>query len=240
MVQYQAGSAALLAVVIGVTVHPPPTLALTVVSNSASVSGSGGGGGGLLPQWAPDYSMRSSTIIEPCGTTGYFNSSFAAQFGIVSYWVNPLVWNRAKPMNCSETIIEQARLTKAEDNATHVFAYANLVKALPWMTLVRDGSSRTLARWWGFFLHKKNATGTDATGVLYYDIPDQKDTPVANGDCGHGVYCGEYLWDVRTRAPHTVCGTMGSACPLTRPPLIICLLCVLCWWAMLSTETAPC
>jgi len=107
------------------------------------------------------------------------------------------VWSKAKPMNCSEVLVEQARLTKAQNNATHVFVYQNLVKALPWMTPVREKLEDP--SYWGFFLRKKNATGVDATGVLYHDTTSQ---PVS-GDCGKGVQCGEYLWDVR-KAPLTI------------------------------------
>ena len=103
------------------------------------------------------------------------------------------VWQKAKPMNCSEVLIEQARLTKAHNNATHVFVYQNLVKALPWFTLVREKLADP--QWWGFFLRKKNATGTDASGVLYHDWDYRVDK---TGDCGQGIECGEYLWDVRT------------------------------------------
>jgi hypothetical protein len=107
------------------------------------------------------------------------------------------LWSKAKPMNCSEVLLEQARRTKAQNNATHVFVYQNLVKALPWMTPVREKLEDP--RFWGFFLKKKNATGTDATGVLYHDTTSQ---PVS-GDCGQDVQCGEYLWDVR-KPPLTI------------------------------------
>jgi hypothetical protein len=30
-------------------------------------------------------------------------------------------------MNCSEVLVEQARLTKAQNNATHVFVYQTLL-----------------------------------------------------------------------------------------------------------------
>ena len=100
-------------------------------------------------------------------------------------------------MNCSEVLVEQARLTKAQNKATHVFVYQNLVKALPWMTPVREKLEDP--SYWGFFLRKKNATGVDATGVLYHDTTSQ---PVS-GDCGKGVQCGEYLWDVR-KPPLTI------------------------------------
>ena len=116
-------------------------------------------GSTLLPSWKPDYLMNQSTFIEPCSsTTDYFNASFGAQYGIISYdWsgacplpcrlsppcirtqllsadaiirragLRPL-WEKAKPMNCSEVLVEQARLTKAHGTSVHVFVYENLVK----------------------------------------------------------------------------------------------------------------
>ena len=145
----------------------------------------------LLPPWKPTYNMARSTIIEPCSSTKKpFNASLCASFGICDIdWSNqkPL-WSQAKPMNCSEVLVDQARLVKAVNNDTRVFVYRNLVKALPWQTEVREKLENPL--WWGFFLHKKNTTGTDATGVLYHDF---EQTP--KGDCGLGVQCGEYLWE---------------------------------------------
>ena len=38
-----------------------------------------------------------------------------------------VLWSKAEPMNCSEVLVEQARLTKAQNNATHVFVYQTLL-----------------------------------------------------------------------------------------------------------------
>jgi len=139
------------------------------------------------------------------------------------------VWSKAKPMNCSEVLVEQARLTKAQNNATHVFVYQNLVKALPWMTPVREKLEDP--SFWGFFLRKENATGADATGVLYHDTTSQ---PVS-GDCGKGVQCGEYLWDVRGDGcePSCMCARRCSWA-LTRHRLLPMRM------ASHSTGTVPC
>jgi hypothetical protein len=69
-----------------------------------------------------------------------------------------------------------------------LFVYRNFVKALPWFTQVREKLEDS--SWWGFFLHKKTPTSSDATGTLYHD---EEQTP--RGDCGKGVACGEYLWN---------------------------------------------
>jgi hypothetical protein len=62
----------------------PPAFALTTVGRTGSRAGQPPLL--LLPSWAPDYQMRSSTMIEPCSSTSeYFNASFGAQYGIISY-----------------------------------------------------------------------------------------------------------------------------------------------------------
>ena len=134
-------------------------------------------------------------------------------------------------MNCSEVLVEQARLTKAQNKATHVFVYQNLVKALPWMTPVREKLEDP--SYWGFFLRKKKATGVDATGVLYHDTTSQ---PVS-GDCGKGVQCGEYLWDVR-KPPLTImmqCALYARTVQQAGPQSYIAWLCYGC-----STGMVPC
>jgi len=84
--------------------------------------------------WAPTYNMSMSTIIMPCNTTGYFEPSAAARYGIVDVdWSNAKrEWANAKPMDCEERLVQQARLIKAENPHTRVWVYRNLVKATPW------------------------------------------------------------------------------------------------------------
>ena len=157
---------------------------IALISSSRSRS-SRGLPDGTLPPWQPTYDMGRSTIIEPCSNSKEpFNASLCAQYGICDYdWSNqkPL-WSSAQPMNCSETLVEQARLTKAINNDTKVFVYRNLVKALPWFSQVRTKLEDS--RYWGFFLKKARPTGDDATGQLYHDF---KQTP--HGDCGKGIEC---------------------------------------------------
>ena len=94
--------------------------------------------GYTTPLWTPTYLQNSSTLVMPCNYSGYFNTSITSKFGIVDYdWSsNKMGWVNAKPMNCEESLIEQARMTKATNPATKVFVYRNLVKALPWYTSV--------------------------------------------------------------------------------------------------------
>jgi hypothetical protein len=41
-------------------------------------------------------------------------------------------------MDCEERLARQCEATKGLNPASHVFAYRNLVKALPWFTAVRE------------------------------------------------------------------------------------------------------
>jgi len=146
----------------------------------------------VLPPWPSTYDMSESTIIQPCNVDGWFNSSFAAKFGITSYdWSNAKkLWSKVKPMNCEEDLVTQAEETKSINPDARVWVYRNLVKALPWFSSVR--AKLEDPAYWGWFLHYKNASGNTATTNLYHDF---EQTP--SGDCGVGVECGEYLFDHR-------------------------------------------
>lgn len=65
-----------------------------------------------------------------CNSSGWFNASLAAQFGVVTFdWSNAKAqWANAKPMDCQERLITQAERTKALNPAAHVGVYRNLVK----------------------------------------------------------------------------------------------------------------
>jgi len=146
----------------------------------------------LNPPWPPTYNMSMSTILMACNGQGFYDASFGAKWGITSYdWSNAKdMWSKAKPMNCEELLTTQAQMTKKINPETHVWVYRNIVKALPWFSAVR--AKLEDPRYWGFFLHYKNATGNTATTNLYHDFGQ---TP--SGDCGVGVQCGEYLFDHR-------------------------------------------
>lgn len=75
--------------------------------------------------------------------------------------------------------------------------YPNPNRALPWFTLVREKLQDPA--YWGYFLPYANCTqyecGPNATANLYHD---SLQTP--RGDCGLGVECGEYLFDLRNES----------------------------------------
>eukprot|EP01059_Diplonema_ambulator_P022936 TRINITY_DN382_c0_g2_i2.p1 TRINITY_DN382_c0_g2~~TRINITY_DN382_c0_g2_i2.p1 ORF type:complete len:427 (+),score=177.41 TRINITY_DN382_c0_g2_i2:99-1379(+) len=171
------------------------------------------------PPWAPTFNMSMSSITMACNSSGWYDPSLGAAFGITSYdWSNAKKqWANAKPMDCEERLVTQAQMTKNLNPNTNVFAYRNLVKALPWFTSVRvklDDPAYS-----GFFLKFKPG-GFFPNGS--YHVPqctagkcsefyhDQEQTPehptpddpnpdgscTDECDCGNNP-CGEYLWDHR-------------------------------------------
>lgn len=144
--------------------------------------------------------MSLSTVFMPCDADGVgpvpFPPSNAARWGIADFdWSNGFNWYaRQQPMNCEETLLAQAEAVHALNPAAHQFVYRNAIKALPWFTSVRallEDRSK-----WGWFLPFANCSahdcGPNATQNLYHD---ESLTP--RGDCGAGVACGEYLFDLR-------------------------------------------
>ena len=59
-------------------------------------------------------------------------------------------------MDCEERLVKQAAMTKAANPAVRVFAYRNLVKALPWFATVREKLADP--QYAGFFLRFKPNT----------------------------------------------------------------------------------
>jgi hypothetical protein len=115
-------------------------------------------------------------------------------------------------MTDQELLLEQAQMIKAANPLSHVFTYANLVKALPWMTEVREKLDDPAYS--GFFLkfkaggafpngsyHVPACTGSKCS-VFYHDQEQTPEHPSGDGscteqcDCGTQP-CGEYLWDHR-------------------------------------------
>jgi hypothetical protein len=93
-----------------------------------------------LPTWPATYDAQQSTIFMPCNYSGYFNATFAGQFGVADFdWSNgKSSWANAAPMTCEEELVEQAVQVRAVNPSARVFVYRNLVKALPWFSAVRE------------------------------------------------------------------------------------------------------
>jgi hypothetical protein len=148
--------------------------------------------------------MSMSTIIMPCNTSGWFDASFAAQYGIVDIdWSNGRAqWSRSTPMDDDSRLATQAAMIKAINPNTHVWIYRNLVKALSWYDAVREKLEDP--QYSGWFLHFNNPDPSNYSvprgNTSLYHSQDQTPTVAECGgtkcDCG-SIPCGEYLWDPR-------------------------------------------
>ena len=177
-----------------------------------------------LKGWTPTYNMSMSTIIMPCNTTGYFEPSAAARYGIVDVdWSNAKQqWAHATPMDCEACLVEQARLIKAQNPRTKVWVYRNLVKATPWYASVREKiCDPAYAGWFLRFNQTNNSSSSSVSSAtaapphvakcddafsppkcseFYHDaeksLADGALCPGGQCDCGC-VPCGYYIWDHR-------------------------------------------
>ena len=77
---------------------------------------------GFVPKWKPTYNMSMSTVFMPCNTSGMFDATIAAKWGIVDFdWSNgKQLWANQKPMDCQERLITQAAMVKAVNPDTKV------------------------------------------------------------------------------------------------------------------------
>jgi hypothetical protein len=187
------------------------------------------------PPWPPTWNMSMSTITmvrtllhillipltpssQQCNSTGWSSPSRGATFGITSYdWSNAKSeWAAARPMDCEERLLHQARMTSAINRDARTFVYRNIVKALPWFSSVR----RILddPAYDGFFLKFDQARrpfhvpdcaaeNSSVCSVFYHDQEQTPEVPTidephpdgnCSGRCDCGAQpCGEYLFDHR-------------------------------------------
>ena len=70
--------------------------------------------------WSPTYNMSMSTIIMPCNTSGWYNASLAAKFGLVDVdWSNAKKdWANKSPMDCEERLVAQ-KVVRSGERSTH-------------------------------------------------------------------------------------------------------------------------
>jgi hypothetical protein len=122
---------------------------LSVVHDAASHCVSGRVDGKPVPEpwptnpgksWEPTWDMAMSTIMMPCNTSGWFDPSLAAKYGIADFdWSNArAMWANSAPMDDGARLITQAAMVKAVNPDTHVWIYRNLVKALSWYSAVGE------------------------------------------------------------------------------------------------------
>ena len=138
------------------------------------------------------YWHAAAAAVADSNYTGLYDfNAFPdlAKFGLVDFdWSNAkTVWANQSPMDCDGMLVTQAARNKAANPTARVFVYRNIVKALPWLTQVRELLQDR--HHWGFFIPfdgcrhattgeyvcRNNVTGAiDATANLYHD---QKQTP---------------------------------------------------------------
>ena len=155
-----------------------------------------------LPPWPPTFRMNDSTIYMPCDATGALPAPFpparAAAWGWRSFdWTNGMAaWARDAPQSCEEALVSQADATDAVGAGGRSFVYRNVAKGLPWFTLVREKLvDRAFERWFlPWAACKDYDCGDNATANLYHSFLQ---TPNATGDCGVGVVCAQYFFDLR-------------------------------------------
>ena len=146
------------------------------------------------------WDMAKSTGIMICNNSGQVNAEWAARWGLVDIdWNSDKVdWSRPHPMDAEENMLRNAQAIQKVNPSTITWVYRNGIKALPWMTTVREKLEDKAH--WGWFMPKKGCMpspghyvcGESATANLYHDF---EQTP--HGDCGRGVECGEYVFNVR-------------------------------------------
>lgn len=174
-------------------------------------------GSGVLPPWPPTYSMPASTILMACSYSGFLNISAVSRYKIVDIdWSNGKeLWANDAPMTCEESMLEQVALIKAASPTTRVWLYKNLIKALPWITSVREKLLDPAFS--GFFLPFDPQVTTPHVppcdhsfsppkcSALYHDQTQSPQFPTelqpgggncsAPCDCGPGLPCGEYIFN---------------------------------------------
>jgi hypothetical protein len=160
---------------------------------------------GSIPPWPPTYRMNFSTIIMPCDESGLppapFPPAQAATWGwSFNTWVNGMyAWARDAPEDCDEVQVSQSVATAAIGRGGRQSTYRNVAKALPWFTMVREKlADRAFERWFLPWAACKNYDcGDNATANLYHSFLQ---TPNATGDCGAGVVCAQYFFDLRNES----------------------------------------
>jgi len=79
-----------------------------------------------LPKWDPVWDLARSTNIQPCNFSGFYNSTFAAKWGLVAFdWSNDRAdWQG--PLDDQERLVEQCRMVKKLNPLTRCFVSLSL------------------------------------------------------------------------------------------------------------------
>jgi hypothetical protein len=94
-------------------------------------------------------------------------------------------WSKPHPMNAEENMLKNAQAIQAVDPSTITWVYRNGIKALPWMTTVREKLEDK--SYWGWFMPNKGCNpspgvytcGPNATTNLYHDFEQTPHTVTA-------------------------------------------------------------
>lgn len=185
------------------------------------------------PRWKPTYNMSESTSLQVCNFSGYQDPSSIRKWGLVDFdWENargdsgPDGWSKASPMDCGERMTKQVEMMVAAypDSTSKYMVYRNFVKALPWLTVVREKLSDPDRAYDSWFLNFSDAVQANHS-ASHVPVCDDSYTPPLcshlyhdqiltpgngkggsghSGDCG-GKRCdvgsvpvGEYLFDFRS------------------------------------------
>ena len=103
-----------------------PLLATAAVVPPACGRGAPTGSPLCVPDWEPTYDSGRSTVFMPCNVSGFTDPAVYKGFGLVDFdWSNgKAAWSTARPMDCEERLVTQAKMTKAASKDTKVFVYA--------------------------------------------------------------------------------------------------------------------
>ena len=187
--------------------------------------------------WAPTWDMSMSTVMMPCNTSGWFDPSLAAQYGIADFdWSNArAMWANQRPMDDGARLITQAAMVKAANPKTHVWIYRNLVKALSWYAAV--GEKLADPAYAGWFLRFRDGVagsnyssnpctvqqGAPATGngqgrqpedvcsPLYHSQDQTPEHLTGRKECVKDCYCGG--GKKGHQIPCGECECMADPCP---------------------------
>ena len=99
------------------------------------------------PSWAPTWAMNASTSLQVCNFSGWQAPASIHRWGLIDFdWENMRGdhvaegWEKVSPMDCGERMTKQVEMMRAAypQSKSKYMVYRNFVKALPWLTVVRE------------------------------------------------------------------------------------------------------
>lgn len=134
------------------------------------------------PLGKQSWSMKRSSAMMICNSTGRVDPIWAARFGLIDLDWNgdKTAWAATTPMTAEEDMVANMAAVKAVDPSTLTWVYRNGAKALPWHTSVRTLLEDRAN--WGIFMPLAGCMpspghyvcGPNATQNLYHDYEHAK------------------------------------------------------------------